>query len=274
MQGYLEQGLIVQSRPGSVPALKRYLDEQEGTPIGSVWSDILSRGLSANENLGYPTQRPMNLIERIVRSSSNEGDIVLDAFCGSGTTLHVAQNLERQWIGIDKNPAACRVAAERLMSQCHLQEGKDFFVRDLPKTARELEEYSPLEFESWAVSALNTMLATPRSIISWARFGDSVFDGQIYPASAAEEASSEDRRDAKKPQYPVQVKQKDGASRFDVQSLETAMRRQGRNRGFFVAFDFTLDAQEEIERILREENLHIVPITVREILENQESQRL
>ena len=102
------------------PRLKRYLDEMHGIPMGSVWTDIAPINSQAAERLGYPTQKPLALLERIIAASSNENDIVLDAFCGCGTALVAAQKLKRQWIGIDISPTACRVMAKRLRSVCGL----------------------------------------------------------------------------------------------------------------------------------------------------------
>jgi site-specific DNA-methyltransferase (adenine-specific) len=96
MQAAYDEGLVIQPRPGAVPRFKRYLDEQEGRPIDTVWSDIPPVNSQAAERLGYPTQKPLALLERIVKASSNENDIVLDAFCGCGTALVAAQNLKRQ----------------------------------------------------------------------------------------------------------------------------------------------------------------------------------
>jgi site-specific DNA-methyltransferase (adenine-specific) len=110
MQEGYETGIVVQSSPGAVPRQKRYLDEQEGRPIDSVWMDILPISSHAKERLGYPTQKPL---ERILEISSNPNDVVLGAFCGCGTTLVAAQTLNRQWIGIDISPTACRVMAKR-----------------------------------------------------------------------------------------------------------------------------------------------------------------
>jgi len=99
---------VVQTKPGAVPALKRYLDEQEGNPVDSIWSDIPPVQAQAGERLGYPTQKPLALLERIINASSNPNDLVLDAFCGCGTALVAAENLGRQWIGLDISPTACR----------------------------------------------------------------------------------------------------------------------------------------------------------------------
>jgi site-specific DNA-methyltransferase (adenine-specific) len=101
MQEAYEQGLIIQSHPGAVPRLKRYLDEQEGIPVSDVWIDIPPVQSQSRELLGYPTQKPLALLERIINASSFPGDIILDPFCGCGTAIAAAQKSGRKWIGID-----------------------------------------------------------------------------------------------------------------------------------------------------------------------------
>jgi len=114
MQEAYEKGLVVQSKPGAVPRLKRYLDEQEGTPIDDIWDDIPPIQSQASERLGYETQKPLLLLERIIQASSNEGDVVLDPFCGCGTALVAAQKLNRRWIGIDITHLAITLMRNRL----------------------------------------------------------------------------------------------------------------------------------------------------------------
>ena len=97
-----------------MPRLKQYADKMPGVPLQTVWTDIRPIHNLSQERLGYPTQKPLLLLERIINSSSNENDVVLDAFCGCGTALVAAQKLKRQWIGIDISPTACRVMAKRL----------------------------------------------------------------------------------------------------------------------------------------------------------------
>jgi site-specific DNA-methyltransferase (adenine-specific) len=154
-------GLVVQTRPGAVQQLKRYLDEQEGRPIDTVWTDIPPLNSQATERLGYPTQKPLALLDRIIQASSNPNDIVLDAFCGCGTTVVSAQNYRRQWIGLDISPTACRVMAKRLRDVCGLREGQQawlsghgFIVEGLPWSEDKLRKLPPFEFENWAVIAL------------------------------------------------------------------------------------------------------------------------
>ena len=271
MQKAYEDGLIVQTKPGSVPALKRYLDEQEGNPLDSIWSDITPVHPQSGEGLGYPTQKPLALLDRVITASSNKGDIVLDAFCGCGTTLHSAQNLGRQWIGIDVSPTACRVMADRLEKYCHIREGRDFYVRDLPKSPEELRKYPPFEFENWAVNALNTVLSNSHAIANRAKVGDLGIDGRVYPASMGKtkESLGKNLFGEIDDWFPIQVKQKDKAGRPDIDSFETAMKRQRRDKGFFISFGFSKDALLEVKRAFREENLEIIPVTVKEILEEE-----
>ena len=276
MQGAYDKGLIVQSRAGAVPRLKRYLDEQEGNPVDSIWSDIPPVQQHSDEGLGYPTQKPLALLERIIQASSNPNDIVLDAFCGCGTALVAAENLRRQWIGIDISPTACRVMAKRLRDVSHIKEdegfwrtGHGFIVRDLPWTVEQLRKIPPFEFENWAVIALG-------GIPNKAQVGDMGIDGRIYPVSAAPKktgaaAGELDFMDA---WYPIQVKQKDKAGRPDIDSFEAAMMRADRTKGFFVAFDYSQDALTEIDRFFRKTHKSIVALTVKEILEEELARKL
>ena len=160
MQQMHDAGMIYYRTTG-MPMLKHYIDEMPGVPLQTFWDDIKPLISGSDERLGYPTQKPLALLERIVQASSNENDIVLDAFCGCGTALVASQNLKRQWIGIDISPTACRVMAKRLRDVCALPEseplwraGRGFVVRDLPWTVEKLRVIPPFEFENWAVIAL------------------------------------------------------------------------------------------------------------------------
>ncbi|MGA2724672.1 MAG: DNA methyltransferase, partial [Bryobacteraceae bacterium] len=155
--------------------------------VGAAFQGVLPR--AAKESLGYPTQKPLGLLDRIIKASSNENDVVLDAFCGCGTALVAAQQLGRQWIGIDISPTACRVMAKRLRDACKLREdeklwsvGRGFLVRGLPWTEAQLRRIPPFEFENWAVIALG-------GITNKAKVGDMGIDGRIYPLSAMPKSS-------------------------------------------------------------------------------------
>ncbi len=114
MNALMEAGMVVQTKPGTVPQRKQYLDTGKGVPVQSLWDDIPALHSQSAERLGYPTQKPLALLERIVKSSSDAGDVVLDPFCGCGTTIHAAQKLGRQWIGIDNNRLAISLTEKRL----------------------------------------------------------------------------------------------------------------------------------------------------------------
>ena len=258
-----------------MPRLKRYLDEKPGVPFKRCGMTSTLHNLSA-ERLGYPTQKPLPLLERIIKASSNENDIVLDAFCGCGTALVAAQQLGRQWIGIDISPTACRVMAKRLRDVCRLPEdeklwrvGRGFVVRDLPWTEEKLRKIPPFEFENWAVIALG-------GIPNKAQVGDMGIDGRIYPVSSMPRQSGKaaGELDFMDTWYPIQVKQKDKAGRPDIDMFEAAMMREGRPKGFFVSFEFSSDALREVDAFFRREHRVIVPLTVREILDETIAQKL
>ncbi len=260
-------------KEGGVPRLKRYADRSLGVPLQTVWTDIRPLHNLSPERLGYPTQKPLQLLERIIKASSDPGDIVLDAFCGCGTALVSAQNLGRRWIGVDISPTACRVMAKRLRDVCRIREdekawkaGKGFVVRDLPWEESQLRRIPPFEFENWAVIALG-------GIKNRAQVGDKGIDGKIYPASTAPQRAT-DAFDFMDEWYPIQVKQKDKAGRPDIDSFEAVMVRENRTKGFFVSFGFTADALSEISGFFRRSGRVIVPLTVKDILEDQIAEKL
>ncbi len=269
------EGRIVFTKKGT-PRLIQYLDEMKGVPLQDWWEDIPPVNSQALESLGYPTQKPLPLLERIIRASSNEGDIVLDAFCGCGTALVAAENLRRQWVGIDVSPTACRVMAKRLRDVCKLPENEDlwrigrgFIVRDLPWTEEKLRAIPPFEFENWAVIALG-------GVPNKTQTGDKGIDGRIYPVSAMPAATGKKAAelDFMADWYPIQVKQKDKAGRPDIDAFETAMRRADRKKGFFVAFDYTQDALNEIQSFFTREHRIVVPLTVNDILDEEIARKL
>ena len=116
MQEMIEAGRVVQTRPGAVPRHKRYLDEMPGVPLQDSWTDIGPISSQAKERLGYPTQKPLALLERIIKASTNQGDIVLDPFCGCATACVAAENLGRKWVGIDLSPKAIELVNVRLQA--------------------------------------------------------------------------------------------------------------------------------------------------------------
>jgi DNA modification methylase len=275
----LDNGRIYLPPNGGTPKMKRYVNELMGMPLDSIWDDIPSLGglsKAAIQSRGYPTQKPLELLERIIVASSNENDIVLDAFCGCGTALVAAQTLKRQWIGIDISPTACRVMAKRLRDDCKLREnekawqaGNGFVVRDLPRSEAKLRLLPHGEFENWAVIALG-------GVPNIAKVGDLGIDGRIFPVSAMPKEHQDKQRnlDFMNVWYPIQVKQKDQAGQPDIDSFETAMMRANRKKGFFVSFDYSSNAMTEISRFFRTTGNVIIPLTVRDILNDELAQKL
>ena len=132
METLHQEGRIYYSRTG-YPRRKLYLDESRGVPVQDVWNDIPSLSGTHKERIGYPTQKPIALLDRIIGASSNEGDVVFDPFCGCGTTIHSAQNLNRRWIGIDVCVNACKVIERRITQHFDSLWNEVLFI-GMPKT--------------------------------------------------------------------------------------------------------------------------------------------
>jgi adenine specific DNA methylase Mod len=157
MDELIAAGRVVQTSPGTVPAYKRYFDEMPGVPLQDIWSDINPIGAQAQERLGYPTQKPLALLERILSTSSNEGDLVLDPFCGCGTAVHAAEKLKRRWIGIDITHLAIGLIERRLKDAFP---GIKFDVHGTPKDfagAEDLAKRDKFQFQWWAVGLVDAV---------------------------------------------------------------------------------------------------------------------
>jgi site-specific DNA-methyltransferase (adenine-specific) len=125
---WLAEGRIAIPPAGRTPRYKRYLDEMAGPLIGNVWADIPPVGSQAKQMLGYPTQKPLALLERIIHTSSNEGDVVLDPFCGCGTAIVAAEKLRRTWIGMDNSHVAISLTVNRLSDMFGFVPGEHYEV--------------------------------------------------------------------------------------------------------------------------------------------------
>lgn len=137
------------------PRLKQYLDEMPGVHIQSIWDDISPISSQAKERLGYPTQKPLSLLERIVAASSNPGDVVLDPFCGCGTAIAAAQKLGRHWLGIDITHLSVALMKYRLRDMFDLTAKVDYAVIGEPTSisgARQLAQDDRFQFQFWAAS--------------------------------------------------------------------------------------------------------------------------
>lgn len=206
------------NKAGQTKYYKYYLDE--GKIPEDYWTDINSLQASAAERLGYPTQKPEALLERIIKASSNPGDLVLDPFCGCGTTIAVAERLGRQWIGIDISPTAVGLMKRRVEKVG----ARDVNVIGVPITAEELKELKPFEFQNWVMQRLNGT-HSPR------KTGDMGIDGFSFMLHD-----------------PIQVKQSEHVGRNVIDNFETAIERAHKEKGYVIAFSFTRGAYEEAAR--------------------------
>jgi DNA modification methylase len=178
MEQLISAGRVVQTKPGSVPQQKRYLDEMPGVAVQAVWDDIKPIGAQAAERLGYPTQKPLALLERIIRCSSNPGDVVMDTYCGCGTTVMAAHGLARQWVGIDITAVATCIIKARLEQTFGDLAGK-VEVIGLPmdlEGARTLFEADSHQFQIWACTLIgaypNQKKGADKGIDGWMPIAD------------------------------------------------------------------------------------------------------
>jgi site-specific DNA-methyltransferase (adenine-specific) len=175
MEQAYKDGLIVQLKKGAVPQYKKYLSDSKGRTITDDWDDI--QQVAGSEALGYPTQKPEALLERIIRASSNEGDLVLDPFCGCGTTVNVAERLHRRWIGIDITHLAITLIRKRLDDTFGAELAPYEIVGD-PKDiggARALARQNRHQFEWWVLSLVGALPAQDKR-----KGADKGVDGFMY----------------------------------------------------------------------------------------------
>jgi len=175
MKALISEGRIVQSKPGNVPQYKRFLDDTPGVPLQNIWTDIAPINMMAKERLGYPTQKPEALLERIIRTSSNEGDTILDPFCGCGTTIAASQKLNRRWLGIDVTHLAITLIRSRLTDT--FAGAITYEVVGEPVSqpdAASLAASDPYQFQWWALGLVG---ARP---VEQKKGADQGIDGRIY----------------------------------------------------------------------------------------------
>lgn len=222
-------------------ARKHYLAEQAGRKVADVWTDIGPLQAASAERRGYPTQKPEPLLARIIQASSREGDIVLDPFCGCGTSIVVAERLRRQWIGMDISPTAIEIMKRRMIIETRHGWRAEGHIFGAPETLDDLRALKPLEFQNWIINAMNGTHA-PRTS------GDMGIDGYSFLE-----------------QYPIQVKQMDHVGRPEVDKFETAVRRDGKDTGYIVAFNFTRGVHDEVARA-KADGINVKLLKVAEVL--------
>ena len=213
------RGRLVYPRlPTGRLGLKNYLDEMKGMPLADVWNDIGSLSGSHSERLGYPTQKPISLLERILTVSSNPGDVILDPFCGCGTTIHAAQKLGRQWIGIDVTHLAVALI-ERRMKEAF--PGIQFQVHGVPTDAAgasDLAERDKHEFQKWIVATIGG-----QPYKGGKKGMDRGIDGYLH------------FRDAdKKPQFAIISVKGGGIKSGDIRDLKGTIDREKASIGVFL----------------------------------------
>ena len=229
LEAWWSEGRIRTKRDGTprMDGLKMYLDETQGQALQSIWTDIPRIGNTSSERLGYPTQKPEALLERIIGASSNEGDVVLDPFCGCGTAVAVAERLNRRWIGIDITHLAVSLMRYRL----HDTFGSDlseYAVIGLPQDvasaralARESEHDGRYQFEYWALGLVDARPATGR------KGADSGVDGYI---------NFFDDNSGKAKRIIVQVKS-GHVNRGMIAALKGDMEREDASIGIFITLE-------------------------------------
>jgi DNA modification methylase len=209
-----------------------------------VW-EIPVINAMAKERLGYPTQKPEALLERIIKASSNKNDVVCDAFCGCGTALAVAQKLGRRWIGIDISPSAIALIKNR-MNIIGTIESINYEVVGMPQKIDDLKNFKPYEFQYWVINELHGVPSPRKS-------GDMGIDGLSFLEH-----------------HPIQVKQSEGVGRNVIDNFETAMRRKKATKGYIVALSFGKGAYEEVARV-KKEGIEIKLITAQDIIDKKHS---
>jgi hypothetical protein len=206
--------------------LKIYLDESRGTPVGNIWDDIPPINSQAQERLGYPTQKPEALLERIISVSSNEGDIVLDPFCGCGTAIAVAQRLKRRWIGIDITHLAVNLIRQRMRDHFGDEAQKTYEVIGEPVSvadAAELAKQDPFQFQSWALG-----LAEARVADSAKKGADRGIDGRKY---------FHDDNSGKSKQIILSVKAGENVNVAQVRDLRGVIEREKAEIGVLISME-------------------------------------
>ena len=191
LEAWWHEGRIRTKSDGAprMDGLKVYLDETLGKPLQNIWTDISRIPNTSSERMGYATQKPLALLERVITASSNPGDLVFDPFCGCATTIEAAHRLGRRWIGIDiAIHAIKRVAKVRLQERLRLVEGTDFEIKGMPRDmegVRDLWERDKYHFQKWAVEQVDGFVTARKS-------GDGGVDGRLYFAMPQQDAWERD----------------------------------------------------------------------------------
>ncbi len=236
--------------PATVERFKHYIGNVRGGrdfglqklhPKGKHPDDVWEISIvapSARDRWGYPTQKPVELLTRIVGVSSNPGEIVLDAFCGCGTTMEAAQTLGRRWIGIDISHTAIRVVQNRL-KQIGAPNPE---VVGMVRTIDQLRRLDPFEFQNWAINAVQGRHSTRK-------IADMGIDGFTFLEN-----------------HPIQVKRMDDVGRPVIDNFVGVLEREKDKKGMVIAFGFTRGALGEVARLRRESGIEIQLLTCDQLM--------
>ncbi|MDR2773071.1 MAG: hypothetical protein LBB93_06375, partial [Elusimicrobiota bacterium] len=248
MEEFERQGRIFYSTTGR-PYLKHYLDEMPGASVDNLWNNCVYK--SKEERIGYPTQKPEALLERIIKASSKEGDLVLDPFMGGGTTIAAADKLNRRWIGIDQSSAAVKVTDMRLQGQAGLFSQP--YTVHLHKYDYDTLRYGDaFEFESWIIKQFGGEANTKQR-------GDMGLDGKTVDGT------------------PIQAKRQENVGRNVIDNFKSAIDRFDKKLlqknvkakkpiGYIIAFSFSKGAIEEAARLKNKEEQIIKLVKVEDIV--------
>jgi len=253
------EGKLRHSENAKFPEFKQYLEELKGLPIDNIWTDIDMINSQSKERIGYPTQKPEKLLERIIKASSNENDLVLDPFIGGGTTIAVAEKLNRNWIGIDQSVQAVKVTEFRLniLQNKDIYEKGNLFAKPM---IVQLYKYdydtlfnkNAFEFETWIIEQFGGIGNTKQK-------GDFGIDGKTRDNT------------------PIQVKQSENIGRNVIDNFCSAIKRsdkalyekniqENKIAGYIIAFSFGKGAIQEVARLKNDENILIKLVRVDEIV--------
>ena len=233
-----ELGRIIWPKAGSVPSFKQYMDDMEGVALQDIFVDVPPISAASAERLGYPTQKPEALLERIIAASSNEGDTVLDAYCGCGTTVAVAERLNRKWIGIDITYQSIALILRRLEAQYGKGVLESITLNGVPRDmeaaralANKKDDRVRKEFEKWAVLTYSNN----RALINDKKGGDGGIDGTAYFLTGKDDNAK----------IVFQVKS-GNAGRGDISKMNNDRQREGAELAIFLTLqDATKGMRDE-----------------------------
>ena len=229
-----EEGRIYTTKNGK-KQLIRYLDEVKGVPVSNLWDDISAINQVANERIGYPTQKPLKLLDRIIKATTEKGDIVFDGFCGCGTTISSAQNLGRQWLGCDISKEAVKVIKDRMIKEYKI---KIQSIKTGSLTKEEILSLDEFKFEKYVVSLIG--------IPNIKQVGDGGVDGYTYN------------------HIPIQVKKSFKIIRPVLDNFYKHIEKRG--AGIIIAHSFSKGLIEEKNKLENEKGWQIDLIETRDLI--------